>query len=36
MKLAHKSGMISLDIQLKQMLENGDTSVSEAVRIGLK
>ncbi|MBU3015867.1 GspE/PulE family protein [Poseidonibacter lekithochrous] len=36
MKLAHESGMISLDVQLKQMLENGDTSVSEAVRIGLK
>ena len=36
MKLAHKNGMISLDKQLKQMLINGDTSVSEAVRIGLK
>jgi len=36
MKLALKNGMISLDKQLKQMLENGDTSVSEAVRIGLK
>jgi len=36
MNLALKSGMISLDIQLIQMLENGDTSVSEAVRIGLK
>ncbi len=36
MNLGLKSGMISLDKQLKQMLENGDTSVSEAVRIGLK
>ncbi|MAC85066.1 MAG: general secretion pathway protein GspE [Arcobacter sp.] len=36
MSLAHKNGMISLNLQLKQMLENGDTSVSEAVRIGLK
>ena len=36
MKLAVKNGMISLDKQLKLMLKNGDTSVSEAVRIGLK
>jgi general secretion pathway protein E len=36
MNLALKNGMISLDKQLKLMLENGDTSVSEAVRIGLK
>ncbi len=36
MKLALKNGMISLDKQLKLMLENGDTSVSEVVRIGIK
>lgn len=36
MNLALKNGMISLDKQLKSMLINGDTSVSEAVRIGLK
>lgn len=36
MKMALKSGMISLDKQLKMMLENGDTSVSEVVRIGIK
>jgi general secretion pathway protein E len=36
MKLAVKNGMISLDKQLKLMLENGDTSVLEAIRIGLK
>ncbi|MDD2888434.1 MAG: GspE/PulE family protein [Aliarcobacter sp.] len=36
MKMALKSGMISLDNQLKMMLENGDTSVSEVVRIGIK
>jgi general secretion pathway protein E len=36
MKLAIKNGMISLDKQLKVMLENGDTSVSEVVRIGIK
>ena len=36
MKLAIKNGMISLDKQLKMMLENGETSVSEVVRIGIK
>jgi len=36
MKLALKNDMISLDKQLKLMLENGDTSVAEAVRIGIK
>lgn len=36
MKLAIKNGMISLDKQLKVMLENGDTSVSEVIRIGIK
>ena len=36
MKMALKSGMISLDKQLKMMLENGDTSASEVVRIGIK
>jgi general secretion pathway protein E len=36
MKLANKNGMISLDKQLKMMLENGDTSVSEVVRMGIK
>lgn len=36
MKKAINNGMISLDKQLKLMLENGDTSVDEAVRIGIK
>ena len=36
MKMAINNGMISLDKQLKQMLENGDTSFAEAVRIGIK
>lgn len=36
MKLAVKNGMITLDKQLKMMLEHGDTSVSEVVRIGIK
>jgi general secretion pathway protein E len=36
MKIATKNGMISLDKQLRQMLENGDTSVSEVIRIGIK
>ena len=36
MKLAVKNGMISLDKQLKVMLENGDTSVDEVIRIGIK
>ncbi|WP_122893649.1 GspE/PulE family protein [Arcobacter peruensis] len=36
MKLAAKNEMISLDQQLRLMLENGETSVAEAVRIGIK
>ena len=36
MKLATKNGMISLDKQLKLMLENGETSVDEVIRIGIK
>ena len=36
MKLATKNGMITLDKQLKMMLENGDTSVDEVIRIGIK
>lgn len=36
MKLAIKNGMISLDKQLKMMLEAGDTSASEVIRIGIK
>lgn len=36
MSLSLNHGMISLDKQLKQMLEHGDTSVSEAIRIGIK
>lgn len=36
MKLAIKNGMISLDKQLKTMLENGETSVDEVIRIGIK
>ncbi|RBQ31944.1 general secretion pathway protein GspE [Arcobacter sp. FW59] len=36
MKLALKSGMISLDKQLKVLLEEGKTSVDEVVRIGIK
>jgi len=35
MKLAVKNGMITLDKQLINMLENGETSLSEAVRIGI-
>lgn len=36
MKLAIKNGMISLDKQLNVMLELGETSVSEVIRIGIK
>jgi general secretion pathway protein E len=36
MKLAIKNGMISLDKQLKMMLEDGNTSASEVIRIGIK
>jgi len=36
MKKAVENGMISLDKQLKLMLQNGDTSVDEAIRIGIK
>ena len=36
MKKAIDNGMISLDQQLKLMLQNGDTSVDEAIRIGIK
>lgn len=36
MKKAIDNGMISLDKQLKLMLEHGDTSVDEAIRIGIK
>lgn len=36
MNLALKGGMISLDKQLKMMLEHGDTSADEAIRIGIK
>ncbi|UTJ05760.1 GspE/PulE family protein [Arcobacter roscoffensis] len=36
MKKALANGMISLDKQLKLMLEAGDTSVDEAIRIGIK
>lgn len=36
MKLATKNGMISLNKQLKTMLENGETSVDEVIRIGIK
>jgi general secretion pathway protein E len=36
MKLAVKNGMISLDKQLKMMLEQGDTSVAEVIRMGIK
>jgi len=36
MKMAIKSGMISLDKQLSKMLENGDTSVAEVIRMGIK
>lgn len=36
MKLALKNGMISLGKQLKLMLENGETSVDEVIRIGIK
>lgn len=36
MKIAIKNGMISLDKQLKSMLEYGETSVDEVIRIGIK
>lgn len=36
MKKAVENDMISLDQQLKLMLQNGDTSVDEAIRIGIK
>lgn len=36
MKLALKNRMISLDKQLKLMLESGETSVDEVIRIGIK
>lgn len=35
MKLAIKNGMITLDKELVAMLENGETSLSEALRIGI-
>ncbi len=36
MRLALKNGMIPLDTQLKMMLENGETSVDEVIRLGIK
>jgi len=36
MKLALKNKMISLDKQLKNMLENGQISIDEVLRIGIK
>lgn len=36
LKLAIKNGMIPLQNQLKVMLKNGETSVDEAIRIGIK
>ena len=36
MNLALEHGMISLNKQLKLMIEQGDTSISEAIRIGIK
>lgn len=36
MKLGLSNGMISLDKQLKTMLENTQTSIDEAIRIGIK
>jgi general secretion pathway protein E len=36
MRLAEKNGMIPLSYQLKQMLINGETSVDEALRVGIK
>lgn len=36
MKIAIKNGMIPLDMQLKNMLESGETSVAEYLRIGIK
>ena len=35
MKLAIKNGMVSMDSELKKMLENGETSISEVIRIGI-
>ncbi len=36
LEIAKKNGMITIKEQLKQMLENGKTSLEEAIRIGLK
>jgi len=36
MKLALKNGMIGLDKQLKNMLENGELSIDEGLRVGIK
>jgi len=36
MKLAIDGGMIPLNLQLIQMVKNGDTSLEEAIRIGIK
>ena len=36
MSLALKNGMIPLNKQLKLMIENGDTSIDEVMRIGIK
>ncbi len=34
--LAKKNGMVSIQEQLKQMIINGDTTLNEAIRIGIK
>ena len=36
MEIAIKNGMVTLSFQLKEMLKNGNTSLSEVIRIGIK
>lgn len=36
MQLAKESGMVTLNEQIKEMIENGTTSLDEAIRVGIK
>jgi len=36
LELAKKNGMITLTEQIKELLLNGDTSLNEAIRVGIK
>ena len=36
MRLAQDNGMISLSSQIKDMIKSGQTSLDEAIRIGIK